>query len=789
MQCSEKNECKKNEISYRSLKSTLSLLSVIFFFGSFLSFSKFESTEIFFTPTIILLIAYVGLFFWMLILKSDRKVTLIEATGIGLAFGLLICLTVYFVFELLGIGIISIYFMMGATLLSLFFSKTRKLLGISRIDFEISDASLLVLIIFLALSTGQPKLIIPSVILTFVVFTNLGIYSRSARFLTYWKFVLTCGISTASFFWLTASNPGPSNYLFGAGGESIPRESWANSVLGWGPFENIALFGNPLRYHWLSFAASGLITRLARLEPLSLSSSGLLGMLDALIVGSTVWSCVYILIKSRTHALMSVFVLYGIVLISEPFHLLTDSSPDATTWLVWFAFFLYVLISFEKNELKFPALMLPFVAVSVLLANGAYGASLCIGMVGWYVGNMVGTKWTLQNTFSAPFWISSLTLMSMTTAYFIFLAPSNYSTKIIEFSTSFLTSYFGFILALNLFFVRAFASFYLKHLPSNRMRGFCCGLLIAATFAFFTYRNSTGSLSPQFTMPLMVTMAIIGPFVVINAWKAISIFSILKKFAVFTFICIGFILQVSFNYFERRASNRFPTVKFNEHIYLIHFLTLVAAIGTFTLAALFRGRKLGINTFRFSSLIPIITVIAVYSSGIGIGIGYSMRVEVRELAENQAGRLVVKTNDPLFSRDFLNSMEWLRENSKFDDLVGTNFLSGTTPQDFNTDSKFPNSRFGISAISQRRVLIEGAAWAHVGIVFSQTSDQPDWLVERIEMSHRFAMRPDKIAADYMKKMEINWFVVDKTKQMPTSWSPYATIAFENSEVIILKTNF
>ena len=181
MQCSEKNECKKNEISYRSLKSTLSLLSVIFFFGSFLSFSKFESTEIFFTPTIILLIAYVGLFFWMLILKSDRKITLIEATGIGLAFGLLICLTVYFVFELLGIGIISIYFMMGATLLSIFFSKTRKLLGISRIDFEISDASLLVLIVFLALSTGQPKLIIPSVILTFVVFTNPGIYSRSTR--------------------------------------------------------------------------------------------------------------------------------------------------------------------------------------------------------------------------------------------------------------------------------------------------------------------------------------------------------------------------------------------------------------------------------------------------------------------------------------------------------------------------------------------------------------------------------------------------------------------------------
>ena len=34
--------------------------------------------------------------------------------------------------------------------------------------------------------------------------------------------------------------------------------------------------------------------------------------------------------------------------------------------------------------------------------------------------------------------------------------------------------------------------------------------------------------------------------------------------------------------------------------------------------------------------------------------------------------------------------------------------------------------------------------------------------------------------------KFDWFVVSKAKQMPLTWEPYASVAFENSEVIILK---
>ena len=102
------------------------------------------------------------------------------------------------------------------------------------------------------------------------------------------------------------------------------------------------------------------------------------------------------------------------------------------------------------------------------------------------------------------------------------------------------------------------------------------------------------------------------------------------------------------------------------------------------------------------------------------------------------------------------------------------------------------------------MLVEGDSWGNVGLVFTKVSRvplpivgegiftlqniAPTWLNERIRMSHQFGWRPNSETAKYMKKMNIDWFVVSKAKQMPSTWEPYASVAFENSEVIILELN-
>ena len=183
-----------------------------------------------------------------------------------------------------------------------------------------------------------------------------------------------------------------------------------------------------------------------------------------------------------------------------------------------------------------------------------------------------------------------------------------------------------------------------------------------------------------------------------------------------------------------------------------------------------------------------IFIVATVFCSLGIGLGYSVRTHIRDLVDLTIGRDHDGLAKPTTSYLFRDAMLWLQHNSNRDDLVATNFIAGNEIRDFFTTATFPSSNLAVSAISRRRVLVEGDAWGHVGLVFTDQQLVPRWLGERIGMSHTFAKQPDNESAAYMQQMNINWFVVDKSKQLPTTWEPYASIAFENSDVIILKLN-
>ena len=197
---------------------------------------------------------------------------------------------------------------------------------------------------------------------------------------------------------------------------------------------------------------------------------------------------------------------------------------------------------------------------------------------------------------------------------------------------------------------------------------------------------------------------------------------------------------------------------------------------------IYRRTRLGTKTTN-----SIFLVATVFCS-LGVGLGYSVRTNVRDLVDMRIGRDYGGLAKPTTSYEFRDAMLWLQHNSKQDDLVATNFIAGTKIRDFFTTAKFPSSNLAISAVSRRRVLVEGDAWGNVGLVFNDRQTIPTFLHDRIIMSHLFAKKPDIESATYMRQMNINWFVVDKSKQMPTTWKPYAIIAFENSEVIVLQLN-
>jgi hypothetical protein len=130
----------------------------------------------------------------------------------------------------------------------------------------------------------------------------------------------------------------------------------------------------------------------------------------------------------------------------------------------------------------------------------------------------------------------------------------------------------------------------------------------------------------------------------------------------------------------------------------------------------------------------------------------------------------------------LKSLDWVRSNVEEEEILATNrFLCNQ-----ETPCSFDDSSFLISAVSRRRVLIEGPRFVIGGMPY------PDWARDRIQKSIDFANSPSEKSWSQLKLFEVDWFYLDTNfviSDLDISnepWSPWATIAYHNSNVYILK---
>jgi hypothetical protein len=352
---------------------------------------------------------------------------------------------------------------------------------------------------------------------------------------------------------------------------------------------------------------------------------------------------------------------------------------------------------------------------------------------------------------------------------------------------------------------RAIAFPFVIRLTPQPLRNMSYGLTLASVAGFFVYRNSSWQLAIYFTFPALLILSIPISLSFSREWSE-WLFSIRARYLLtLGSVVLGFSLQVLFSAIQWKNYERFGALVFSEYLVIVPIIAVLVFVTLFTQLSKIKIDTLEKFTKRFKNNFKNIFIISTVTCSLGMGLGYSVRSYTRDLVDLQSGKSISKEVLPVVSYELQSGMLWLRSNSAKEELVATNFLCGSEVRSFFKNCSEQNNHLAIAAYAQRRVLIEGNSWSNVGTVFTETERlpvpiigegiftlqvvAPQWMTERIAMSHRFASRPDAIAADYMKKMKINWFVVDKTKQMPNSWSPYATIAFENSEVIILKTTF
>jgi len=444
------------------------------------------------------------------------------------------------------------------------------------------------------------------------------------------------------------------------------------------------------------------------------------------------------------------------------------------------------------------------IGVSVILSTGPHGAVLLVGLSGWLVGRWLQHEKTFNQKLKPDLIVFVATSASMLIAYFWFLTPSQYSTSTINFSLRFLKSWPGILFVITIFGARFVALPMLHKIIKRPLYWFYYGISLSGLAAFFVYRNSTWNLANYFIFPGLVLMPVPIAILFTIGWTNSQLSKTQRLIVASTFFLFGTMLHISTTAINWKYETRFNALSLSEYFVVLPLITIFiwAALRNYNSGHSSHNKE--VSNYGFRESFNTVLIIATVFCSLGAGFGYSIRTNVRDLVDFTIGRDYGGPAKPTTSYLFRDSMLWLQHNSKQDDLVATNFIAGEEIRDFFTTESFPSSNLAISAISRRRVLIEGDSWGNIGLVFTKVSRvplpidgegiftlqniAPIWLNERLRMSHTFAKQPDNESATYMRQMGINWFVVNKAKQMPSTWEPYASVAFENSEVTILKLN-
>jgi hypothetical protein len=795
---------KSVSVKFRSMASVASpYFSIALVVSTLLILSDVSLLTSLRTSVVVISISTTGLIAWLLVMREDRKILFPEAIGMGLAIGFILCSGFQLVLRRYGFNIFGGLIPVIIAHSSLLFKHVRKLVYYQRLNFSVSETAAVLFTMFFGLYLNMPLLLLPAAIFAYVAFgrkvsisKKLSQWSTQINYVNIWLAVIIGFILIA----LTTTAAAP--YIFSESSESIPREAWSNSIVTWGPNENIPLFGNPLRYHWFSFAVFGLITRLSGLAPMVLFNSGLSGVLDCLCVGSIVWSLTHHLSKNRHTALISVAILYGTVSLNQPYAILADSSPDATSWLVSVAAFGFALALHTKFSIRFAPLVFSMIGVATILSNGPHGAVLLVGLTGWLIGRWLQREKAFDQNLKSDLIVFVTTSITMLLAYFLFLAPSDYSASTIDLSLRFLKSWPGVLFVITIFGARFIALPMLHKIIEKPLYWFYYGISISGLAAFFVYRNSIWNLANYFIFPGLFLMPIPIAIVLTIGWTNSQLSKNYRWIVSSSFFIFGTMLHILTTAINWKYETRFNAISLSEYFVVLPLITIFILAGLRHCNSGHSSRDTEVSNYGLRESFNAVLIIATVFCSLGAGLGYSVRTHVRDLVDLRIGRDNDDLATPTTSYLFRDSMLWLQHNSNQDDLVATNFIAGDEIRDFFTTASFPSSNLAISAISRRRVLVEGDSWGNVGLVFTNVSRvplpiegegiftlqnvAPTWLNERLRMSHQFGWQPNTETSEYMKKMNINWFVVNKAKQTPSTWEPYASIAFENSEVIILK---
>ena len=544
----------------------------------------------------------------------------------------------------------------------------------------------------------------------------------------------------------------------------IFSESLSNSISHFGIHDYGAAVGSPIRYHWFSLAWSGLTSRVSASAPFDVTLH-VVPIVAFFGISCLLWAIVLRLTSSKAASNIAVLVLFATDSLPEQIRFFFVSNTSNTLSHIYvlasMLMFLRAIETYQKRWL----IIYPISIAITFLGKTPYGAVLLIATLSAAVFSYASVREHRKYTVA----LALLSLFTTATTYLLFLKPNNWEQRSFKISLnpfhfediSFRTMVTTVILIASLCIVRfPISSIVYRMSQPQFIRSFYVFLNTGMIAGLARFVFDGGSAEQYFLNSSLIFGAILTGCSVFhltsNAAKNVQngLLLLFCSTTLFSALLFHFVL-------DKSEVSQFP-LGTNLQILLsptIAFLTVACFI-------LIQRNRLAVT----HNLIAVSVILSVIGVSTGI---YSLRAIEHD--KYSFTETVASTTD-------LSSLDWVRSNVSDNDILATNrFLCN---QDIACD--YDDSSFLISAVSGRRVLIEGPRFVVGGRPY------PDWVTDRIKLSVAFANAPTDALFAELQRFNVKWFYLDThfitsgIDPLTNPWGKWATVAVHNSNIFVLK---
>ena len=541
-------------------------------------------------------------------------------------------------------------------------------------------------------------------------------------------------------------------------------ESLSNSLSHFGLSDYSAAVGSPIRYHWFSLAWTGLTSRISASDPFDVTLH-VVPIVAFFGMSCLVWAIVFRLTSSKTASNIAVLVLFATESLPEQIRFFFVSNTSNTFSHIYVLASTLIFLRAIESRQKRWLIIFPLSMAITFLAKTPYGAVLLVATLSALAFSYASMPKNRLYTVT----LTLLSLLSTSMTYLLFLKPNRWEQRSFRISlnpfnfddTTFQTMLITIVFIVSICLMRFPISSLIYRMPQQPfVRTFYVFLSAGAMTGLARFVFDGGSAEQYFLNSAIIFGAILTSssifYLTINFSKAS------KKKLILLFCATVSISALLFRFVLNDSHiSQFPTGVKLQILFALAIAVIMATIFVFTFKNQFTSLRL---------LVHISVIVSVLGVSTGIYSLQAMKHDSYNFTET-----VASTTD-------LSSLDWVRSNVSENDILATNrFLC-----DQDLACGYDDSSFLISAVSGRRVLIEGPRFVVGGRPY------PEWVTDRISLSVGFANAPTDTLFVELQRFNVRWFYLDTNfitsgiDPISNPWDKWATVVFRSSNVYVLK---